>query len=159
ELCALCLFAFGRYDEAATALYSVLSVGPGWDWPTLIGLYPNVNVYTPQLRALEDYVKANPQSASARFVQAYQYLTEGYPEAAANALRQVVAQKPNDTLSAKLLEQLEAAKQKPAGALAEASPVPASAAVNTTVPEGATISGIWTGEPNADTKISLTIQP
>ena len=84
--------------------------GPGWDWPTLIGLYPNVNVYTSQLRALEDYGKANPQSASGRFVLAYHYLTQGHYDAAANMLRQVVALKPNDTLSAKLLEQLQAAK-------------------------------------------------
>ena len=46
-------------------MYAVLSVGPGWDWTTLISLYPNVDVYTAQLRALEDYCKANPQSASA----------------------------------------------------------------------------------------------
>src|SRR5262249_41982627 len=73
EFRALCLFALGRYDEAATALYAVLSVGPGWDWSTLVNLYPNVNIYTSQLRALEAYVKENPQSAPARFVQAYHY--------------------------------------------------------------------------------------
>jgi hypothetical protein len=33
----------------------VLSVGPGWDWTTLIGLYPSIDVYTTQLRALEDF--------------------------------------------------------------------------------------------------------
>ena len=31
--------------------------------------------------------------------------------------------------------------------------------INTTVPEGATISGIWAAKPNADTSVSLTIQP
>ena len=35
EFRALCLFALGRYDEAAATLYAVLSVGPGWDWTTL----------------------------------------------------------------------------------------------------------------------------
>ena len=55
EFRALCLFALGRYDEAAATLYAVLSVGPGWDWTTLISLYPSVDVYTTQLRALEDY--------------------------------------------------------------------------------------------------------
>ena len=55
EFRALCLFALGRYDEAAATLYAVLSVGPGWDWTTLIGLYPDVSVYTAQLRALESY--------------------------------------------------------------------------------------------------------
>ena len=57
EFRALCLFALGRYDEAAATLYAVLAVGPGWDWTTLIGLYPDVSVYTAQLRALEDYCR------------------------------------------------------------------------------------------------------
>src|SRR4051794_25202839 len=50
EFRALCLFALRRYNEAAATLYAVLSVGPGWDWSTLIGLYPDVGVYTAQLR-------------------------------------------------------------------------------------------------------------
>src|SRR6516165_3084087 len=33
EFRALCLFALQRYDEAAAALYAVLTAGPGWDWP------------------------------------------------------------------------------------------------------------------------------
>jgi len=159
EFRALCLFALGRYDDAATALYAVLSVGPGWDWPTLIGLYPNVNVYTSQLRALEESVRTHPDSAPSRFVQAYHYATEGHFDEAANALKQVVALKPTDTLSAKLLEQIQAAKQKPGDTQTEATPpVPEPVAVNTAMPEGATIAGTWTTEPNADTKVSLAIQ-
>ena len=60
EFRALALFALGRYDEAAAALYAVLSVGPGWDWSTLISLYGNPETYTQQLRALESYV--DPES-------------------------------------------------------------------------------------------------
>ena len=45
------LFALKRYDEAAAALYAVLSVGPGWDWTTLISLYADPETYTQQLRA------------------------------------------------------------------------------------------------------------
>jgi hypothetical protein len=176
EFRALCLFALGRYDEAAAPLYAVLSVGPGWDWPTLIGLYPNVNVYTAQLRALESYVKSNPQSASARFVLAYHYLTEGFFDEATTLLRQVVALKPNDTLSAKLLEQIQAVKAQNApgaGAPAEApaGPGPGPGAgpdagagleavpANTAVPQGASINGTWTAEPNPDTRVALTIRP
>ena len=55
EFRGLVLFALGRYKEAAAADYAVLSAGPGWDWTTLSGLYPNVEVYTEQLRALEQY--------------------------------------------------------------------------------------------------------
>src|SRR5262245_25548321 len=67
EFRGLCLFARGRYDEAAATLHAVLAAGPGWDWPTVIGLYPNVDVYTTQLRALEAFCRTNPQSATGRF--------------------------------------------------------------------------------------------
>ena len=35
----------------------------------------------------------------------------------------------------------------------------ATSPINTTVPDGATIAGTWTAKPNADTSVSLTIQP
>ena len=44
--------------------YAVLTAGPGWNWSTLVGLYPDVDTYTNQLRALEAYVRSNPSSAS-----------------------------------------------------------------------------------------------
>ena len=40
EFRALVLFAQGQYDAAAATLYPVLNAGPGWDWTTLVGLYP-----------------------------------------------------------------------------------------------------------------------
>ena len=151
EFRALCLFALGRYDEAAATLYAVLSVGPGWDWTTLISLYPNVDVYTTQLRALEDYCKAQRQAAGARFVLAYHYLTEGFTDEAVKILKQVAVLKPNDTLTAKLLKQLDA--QRNAGATAAAT------AVDTTPPAGATIEGTWTAQPAEGTSIALSIKP
>ena len=39
-----------NYKEAAATLYAVLSVGPGWDWTTMIDLYPSEQVYESQLR-------------------------------------------------------------------------------------------------------------
>ena len=60
EFRALVLFAVGKYDLAAGPLYAVLSVGPGWDWTTMAGLYPSIDVYTAQLRKLEAFVRANP---------------------------------------------------------------------------------------------------
>ena len=114
EFRALCLFALKRYDEAAAALYAVLSVGPGWDWATLVGLYPDVATYTAQLRELEDYCRAHKDSASARFVLVYHYLTQGHIEAAVSILKDVVALKPGDALSAKLLKQLDMPKETPA---------------------------------------------
>jgi len=139
EFRALCLFALGRYDEAAAALYAVLSVGPGWDWATLIGLYPDVNTYTAQLRALEDYCRNHSDSASARFVLAYHYLTQGHGDAALVVLKQVLEIKPGDSLTAKLVRQLEPPKETPAPDAA-----PALETAGTTPPQGASIEGTWT---------------
>src|SRR5262249_1187589 len=77
EFRALCLFALGRYQEEAAALYAVLSVGPGWDWATVISLYNDPNVYTQQLRALEDYRNHHHESAAPFFDLAYAFLTQG----------------------------------------------------------------------------------
>ena len=135
EFRALCLFALGRYDEAAATLYAVLSVGPGWDWTTLIGLYPDVDVYTAQLRALEDYCNANPNSAPARFVLAYHYLTQGHTDAAvdrAQAGRRAEAQRHP------LGEAAPAARpaQGPARAGDAATAPPSTAPADTTPPAG-----------------------
>ncbi len=157
EFRGLCLFALGRYDEAAATLYAVLSVGPGWDWTTLISLYPNVETYTTQLRALEDYVKAQPQAASARFVLAYHYLTEGFTDAAVRMLKQVATLKPGDALTAKLVKQLDQPAETQAPA---AAPVAAPAGPDdTTPPQGATIEGNWTARPVEGTTIELAIKP
>jgi tetratricopeptide (TPR) repeat protein len=132
EFRALALFALGRYDEAAAALYAVLSVGPGWDWSTLIGLYGNPDAYTQQLRALESSVTQNPNSAAGRFVLAYHYLTQGHMNEAADQLKAVVALQPKDQLSAQLLQQIQQkdaspAPGNPANAPAENPPGPAPA--------------------------------
>ena len=150
EFRALCLFALGRYDESAATLYAVLAVGPGWDWTTLLGLYPSIDVYTAQLRALEAYCGANQGSATARFVLAYHYLTQGHTDAAVTMLKEVVALKPGDALSAKLVRQLDRPKDAPTNA----APAPAAAA-----PQGASIAGTWSAKPSADTSIALTVQP
>jgi hypothetical protein len=155
EFRGLCLFALGRYDEAAATLYAVLSVGPGWDWTTLISLYPNVDVYTTQLRALENFCKSQTQSASARFVLAYHYLTEGFTDESVKVLKQVAALKPNDTLTAKLLKQLDAPKDSSATDTALAAPDESDA----TPPAGATIAGRWIAKPAEGTEIALAIQP
>ena len=106
EFRALVLFAQQDYKGAAAPLYAVLSAGPGWDWTTLIHLYANIDVYTDQIRTLEEYRKVHPDSAEARFVLAYHYLTQGHGEAAAKELTKVVALNPRDTLSAQILKSL-----------------------------------------------------
>jgi len=103
ELRGLVFFALGRYQEAAAVDYAVLSAGPGWDWTTMSALYPNVDVYTAQLRALEQYTQANPTVADARFLLAEHYLTCGHSDAAVVELKEAVHLNPKDQLSAQLL--------------------------------------------------------
>lgn len=104
---ALILFARGDYEQAAATVHSILSVGPGWDWQTMRQFYPTVDVYTVQLRKLEDFRRANPRAAEARFLLAYHYLTTGYSDAAAKELQEVVAVEPNDRVASQLLQSLK----------------------------------------------------
>ena len=116
-------------------------------------------------------VASNPQSATSRFVLVYHYLTEGFNDAAAVQLKQVVALRPT-TRSPRSSSSRWAGRPPdgrpeqpppPAAAgrrAATAMPAPINAApINTTVPEGATITGTWSAKPDADTTISLTIEP
>jgi tetratricopeptide (TPR) repeat protein len=169
EFRALVLFALGRYDEAAAALYAVLSVGPGWDWSTLIGLYGNPDAYTQQLRALEQTVSQNPKAPAPRFVLAYHYLTQGHAAEAADQLKDVVALQPKDQLSDQLLQQLQPSPGSASGAqLTQAgsnapspnpnAPAPTSSASDNPAPSGkqGKLEGTWTAQTATDTTITLT---
>jgi tetratricopeptide (TPR) repeat protein len=161
EFRALCLFALERYEEAAAVLYAVLSVGPGWDWTTLISLYGDPETYTQQLRKLESNCSQHPQSAAPRFVLAYHYLTEGHAEAAVRQLKIVSTLQPKDQLTAQLIQQLQHTDH-PAGATdpakgqnASAEATPAIAANTPSVPDGK-LEGTWTAQPSPDTTITVT---
>jgi Tetratricopeptide repeat len=106
EFRALTLFTQGKHREAAAALYAVLAAGPGWDWPTMAALYPDVDTYARQLHALEDYVGQRPTEGDSRFLLAYHYLVLGHKGAAVRELTEVVRLVPRDTLSAALLKAL-----------------------------------------------------
>jgi hypothetical protein len=157
-----------RYDDAAAALYSVLSVGRGWDWATLASFYPNVSVYTDQLRALESYCTQNPRSAAGRFVLAYHYLTAGHSEQALGQLKTAVELQPRDTLSAQLIQQLDptgkatsvpgpAQPASPPPTPGPGTPVPPVHTSPVPVKEGR-LEGVWRAQPQQETTITLTIQ-
>lgn len=163
EFRALVLFAQKNYDAAAATLYAVLSVGPGWDWTTLIGLYPSVDVYTTQLRALENYRDEHPDSAAARFVLAYHYLTEGHTEAAVGELKKVVALQPQDSVASGLLATLQAGA--PTAGSNESPGAPPTPAAAASQPESgppvtmAELAGSWTAQPAQGTSIVLGLDP
>jgi tetratricopeptide (TPR) repeat protein len=149
EFLGLVLFAQGKFEQAASPLYAVLSVGPGWNWTTLIGNYDDANQYTEQIRGLETFVKANPTSAPAQFVLAYHYIAQGHGDAAAGRLKQVVALQPADTLSAQLLAKLQPATPGAAEppALSQAPPFDASK-----------LTGDWAGQGSQNSKVALSIK-
>ena len=152
EFRALVQFAQGNYQEAAAGLYSVLSVGPGWDWTTLSSLYPSVDTYTKQLRALEDYIRKSPQANDARFVLAYHYLTTNNKDAATGQLKELNKQTPQDPLIAQLLLMTGGP---------EALGVPPEAA-ETTAPDApavpaADLVGNWTAKGERNTKFAMEL--
>ncbi len=185
EFRAMSLFALGQYDEAAVPMYTVLSNGPGWDWTTLAGLYPSVDVYTQQLRALESYCNATPGAAAARFLLASLYMTQGSFDNATEILKQVVAIQPRDKLAAQLLESLTPKPEQadaaqptnpPRGAPPQTIPAPPAVGETNpaptqqpgavqpppapslpTSPVPAKFVGAWNASPAKDVSINLTI--
>jgi Tfp pilus assembly protein PilF len=106
EFRALTLFAQKKYQDAAATLYAVLSTGPGWSWETMIGLYGDPDVYTQQLRTLEQYQREHADAGDGHFVLAYHYLVMGSKDQAVDQLKAIVKVTPQDKLSASLLAAL-----------------------------------------------------
>jgi tetratricopeptide (TPR) repeat protein len=162
EFRALVLFALGQFEQAAAPLYAVLTNGPGWDWTTLISLYPSIDVYTTQLRALEDFTRSHPDSAGGHFVLAYHYLTQGHTDAAVAQLKKVVALQPGDKLSAQLLRQLTqtnagAPDAATAGGAPPAQPQPQPQPAPESPGAQGNLAGNWSASPSQDDKITLAI--
>ena len=145
---ALCLFAQQDYRNAAAAVNSVLSVGPGWDWTTLSSLYASTDTYASQLRTLEDYVDQNPQAAFGHFLLAYHYVTCGYNDEAAGELRATLDLEPSDTVAANLLNVLDPAEEQ----VAETSGQPKSEV------DPEQLFGTWQSSSNAASSIRLQLQ-
>ena len=135
EFRALVLFAKQDYQQAAATMHSVLAVGPGWDWTTLIGFYPDANLYTTQLRALEAFMQANPQDAASHFLLAYHYITCGHTDEAAGQLQTVVQLKPTDSVAAELLKMVSSPLPTQAdGTVQRVAPAPADVTAKPAVP-------------------------
>ena len=173
EFRALCLFALKRYDEAAAVTYAVLSAGPSWDWATMINLYSGIDVYTSQLRGLENYVKLKPDSAAAQFELAYLYLSQGAKEAAGKQFAAVAKLQPADTLSAQLAKTLDPSpeRQQIQKTMTAQNTPPQPTATPTqdgTAASGdsqpappappAHLVGTWTATPDPKVKITLVLK-
>ncbi len=161
EFKGTCQFALGEYQQAAATLYAVLSAGPGWDWTTMANLYPSVDVYTQQLRATEAYRNAHPDAADVHFVLGYEYLVQGFNDAAAKEFKSVAKLQPTDQLAAQLVKSLapadspDASPDQSAIAQQQEPPAPVDATVlvgnwNASQPDGAKF-GLNLGKDNSFT--------
>ena len=155
EFRALVLFARQDYQQAASTIYSVLAIGPGWDWTTLSSMYASVSVYTTQLRTLESFTKASPQDAASRFLLAYHYMSCGHPDAAARQLQQVVRLTPNDRVSADLLKMMQAPEPGSAEASTSAPDQPSRPAPPSINPS--MLVGSWKASRVDGSKFDLTL--
>jgi len=157
ELRALIYFAQEDYQGAAGTIHSVLAVGPGWDWTTLVGMYSDVAVYTAQLRALELHVRSNPQDAGPQFLLAYQYMSCGHAESAARYLTNVVRLVPTDRVAIDLMQMLNSTIPNASNAATPPEPfgnnVPRS---NPSTFRSETLLGTWTASRNDNSKFVLT---
>lgn len=162
EFRSLVLFAKGDYQQAAATIHSVLAVGPGWDWTTLSGLYADVSIYTLQLRALEAAARQNPQDPANRFLLAYHYISDGYPDAAVRQLQEVVKLVPGDQVAASLLKMTSAPPASSTDPAAQPIPqppidLPAPLQSNSTAIDVSTILGNWKASRDDGSQFSLTL--
>jgi tetratricopeptide (TPR) repeat protein len=186
EFRALVLFALNRYKEAAATAYAVLTAGPGWNWATMVGLYPDVDTYNKQLRQLEANVLQKPDDASSHFLLAYHYMVQGHKNAAASQFGRVAKLEPNDQLSIRFAEALGAKAPEPpklpaqlaqagesgaakprdlaqAGAGNDPTPRPegeSAATENVPLPPAPpqNLQGQWSAKPNDKMSISLVLK-
>jgi tetratricopeptide (TPR) repeat protein len=149
EFRSLVLFALQRYTESAAAIHAVLAVGPGWDLKTLTSLYPDMETYTAQLRALEVFRDKNPKEPELDFLVGYHYLTLGYPDEALAEFRHVVKLQPKDPVAAALVATLSPRDAKTTAGPAGATPK--------AVPE-ADVVGTWTAAGKGTAKYTMSLR-
>lgn len=153
EFRALVLFAKADYQQAASTIHSVLAVGPGWNWTTLISLYNDVAVYTTHLRALEGAVRSHPEDSAGRFLLAYHYISAGHAEAAARQLQQVVSRQPTDRVAADLLRMIS---PPDAATTIETAPAPETSASRSVI-DPTTLVGSWSASRDDGSRFALSL--
>jgi tetratricopeptide (TPR) repeat protein len=175
---SLVLFARKEYCKSATVAYAVLEDGPGWTWDALQAFYPSPDLYTNQLRSLEQFVTAYRTEANVRFLLAYHYLMLNHTDVARRQLAQGVELRPADKLGARILAGIgEAAPttnpvavdrgNQPTGG--NVAPVPQATNPELTSPDNVApqvadpasaspITGTWKADPEKKVQIELALR-
>jgi tetratricopeptide (TPR) repeat protein len=104
EIVSLAAFANRDYRTAATEARAVADLGGVPSWNQVYAIYQNVDAYTLQLRSLEDYVRAYPQSADGQFLLGIQYMTTGHANDAHEHLAKAAELTPKDKIVQNLIE-------------------------------------------------------
>src|SRR4029453_3369592 len=91
--------------------HPLLAAGPGWNWNTVSSLYGSAQVYTRQLRSLEQFVHDNATDAAGPFVLAYHYLVIDARDSALGQLHEVARLQSQDKVSTGIVQALEKAKK------------------------------------------------
>jgi tetratricopeptide (TPR) repeat protein len=159
EFRALCLFALGRYGDAAGVLNPVLASGPGWDWATMAAFYRDGEVYTGQLRKLEAYVEGSPDMADAHFVLGYHYLVAGFIDESFGMFDRVVTLQPDDTVALQLRNLAESSSPNAGGDEGEEEGLTATPApgIATELIDPTDIAGGWNATSGDGKSITLTL--
>jgi uncharacterized protein (TIGR03066 family) len=171
---SLVLFARQEYCKSATVAYAVLQDGPGWTWERLQAFYPSADIYTNQLRSLEQFVTANSSQANVRFLLGYHYLMLNHTDVARRQLTQGFELRSADKLSPRILAGMADAaatnqtattnqaagdnSSQAASDQATVAPAPnvAPAAAKTT--GAAPLTGTWRASPDKKVQIELALR-
>ena len=137
-------------------LNPMLAGGPGWDWTTMVTLYPSQETYTDQLQKLEQFSNSKPDDASGHFLLGYHYMVCGHIEEAQKQFAKAAELQPADTISKQMADLLAATStdgeedaEPPAETEAEDAPPPAEP-----IPVDQ-LTGTWVADKGDKGKITL----
>ncbi len=156
EYRALILFALGQFGEAAGVLNPLLASSPGWDWSTMIQLYGNPEDYTDQLRKLEDYAEANPESAPSQFLLGYHYMVGTHLEDAAESFAKAAELVPADRVAAQMAELAASSTTSAEGASTDPADIAEAPEAPTEVPLEQ-ILGSWSSDNGENGTVTLSL--
>jgi hypothetical protein len=124
----------------------------------MVGLYPDADTYTRQLRALEAAIKGNTSVASTRFVLAHHYMVQEHVERARQQFEYAAQLQPKDELAAQFAKALAAPSEAPTAAATGPAGATDTAGMREPSPPPAALLGTWKARPMPDLSLELTLR-
>ncbi len=104
QIMELAMFATGDYRGAAMEAHAVVHFGGVPTWANVYDLQQNVDAYTNELRALEQFVRDKPNAAEGQFLLGFHYMITGDKADARDHLATAATAIPSDKIAAQLLQ-------------------------------------------------------